>query len=99
MLLLRNKKINFLVCTLNYRPGIRKYFQIYAKKLSILTYAFFSLQKYYLSLAKQLSRKKRKQEIGENLSSDLLNCFNDEQIAQLMELHKEATIRPQETDS
>ena len=56
-------------------------------------------QKYYLSLAKQLSRKKRKQEIGENLSSDLLNCFNDEQIAQLMELHKEATIRPQETDS
>ena len=53
-----------------------------------------------MSLAKQLAQKKKRQEIGVNLSPDLFDCFNDEQIAQLTELHKEATtVRTDSGDS
>ena len=52
-----------------------------------------------MSLAKQLAQKKRRQEIGHNLSPELFDCFSDEQIAQLTELHKEATTKPEQIDS
>ena len=65
-----------------------------------LTATKLLFQKYYVSLAKQLARKKKRQEIGDNISPDLFDCFSDEQIAQLTELHKEATtIRPEHGDS
>ena len=61
---------------------------------------FICFQKYYVSLAKQLAQKKKRQEIGVNLSPELFDCFNDEQIAQLTELHKEATtVRTDSGDS
>ncbi|WAR05289.1 SDHF3-like protein [Mya arenaria] len=49
--------------------------------------------KYYLTLAKQLSRRKKKQTIGNNLGPELLENFSDEQVAQLNELFNSATQR------
>jgi len=47
--------------------------------------------KYYLTLARQVSKRKKTQTIGINLSPELADCFNDDQATQLMELFKEAT--------
>ncbi|XP_060075978.1 succinate dehydrogenase assembly factor 3, mitochondrial-like [Ylistrum balloti] len=54
--------------------------------------------KYYLMIGKQLSQRKQKQTIGVNMSSELLDCFSDEQIVQLMELKTE-TVKPTPEDS
>ncbi|XP_029638344.1 succinate dehydrogenase assembly factor 3, mitochondrial [Octopus sinensis] len=45
--------------------------------------------KYYVTIAKQLSHKNRTGVIGENLSSDFLDCFSSEQLGQLYELFQE----------
>ena len=50
-------------------------------------------QKYYVTLAKQLGPKRKFKTLGENLSSELLDNFNDEQVGQLKEL-LEATTTP-----
>ena len=49
-------------------------------------------------LARQLAAKKKKQVIGTNLSPELMENFNDEQISQLHELFSVATTR-ETTDS
>lgn len=56
-------------------------------------YLCFLLQKYYLTLAKQLMAKKKNQTVGANMSPELLDNFNDEQVAQLVELYNVATDR------
>ncbi|ESO94262.1 hypothetical protein LOTGIDRAFT_215760 [Lottia gigantea] len=45
--------------------------------------------KYYMTLAKQIGRRRANVTVGQNLSSELLNCFNEEQIGQLNELLQE----------
>ncbi|KAH3699934.1 succinate dehydrogenase assembly factor 3, mitochondrial-like [Dreissena polymorpha] len=47
--------------------------------------------KYYLTLAKQLSKRKKKQTVGQHLGPELLENFTDEQVAQLHELFSVAT--------
>ena len=59
---------------------------------------WYLYQKYYLMLARQLAAKKKKQVIGTNLSPELMENFNDEQISQLHELFSVATTR-ETTDS
>jgi len=60
--------------------------------LSSLTYVYLVWhQKYYLTLAKQLSRRKQKQEIGVNLGPEFLDNFTNEQVVQLNELFSVAT--------
>ncbi|XP_033732828.1 succinate dehydrogenase assembly factor 3, mitochondrial-like [Pecten maximus] len=54
--------------------------------------------KYYLMIGKQLSQRKQKQTIGVNMSPELLDCFSNEQIVQLMELKTE-TVKPAPDDS
>ncbi|XP_069120325.1 succinate dehydrogenase assembly factor 3, mitochondrial-like [Argopecten irradians] len=54
--------------------------------------------KYYLMIGKQLSQRKQKQTIGVNMSPELLDCFSDEQIVQLMELKSES-VKPSQEDS
>ncbi|XP_060586509.1 succinate dehydrogenase assembly factor 3, mitochondrial-like [Ruditapes philippinarum] len=49
--------------------------------------------KYYLQLAKQLAARKKHQTVGTNLSPEFLDNFNDEQVAQLVELFNTATDR------
>ncbi|KAL4229487.1 acetate non-utilizing protein 9 [Mactra antiquata] len=54
--------------------------------------------KYYLTLAKQLSARKKEQTIGDNLSPELLENFSDEQVTQLVELFNEATNKSSNQD-
>ncbi|KAK3104729.1 hypothetical protein FSP39_008786 [Pinctada imbricata] len=46
--------------------------------------------RYYVILAKQLSKRTKTQEVGVNLTPELVDCFSDEQAEQLLELYKEA---------
>lgn len=55
--------------------------------------------KYYVTLAKQLSARKKKQTIGMNLSPELIDCFTDEQVVQLTELLTVTTTVKEEPDS
>ncbi|RUS88452.1 hypothetical protein EGW08_003789 [Elysia chlorotica] len=48
--------------------------------------------KYYVTLAKQLSQRKQRQEVGQNLSPEILDNFSEEQLGQLHELFKETTL-------
>ncbi|XP_076455749.1 succinate dehydrogenase assembly factor 3, mitochondrial-like [Babylonia areolata] len=48
--------------------------------------------KYYVTLAKQLGPKHKFKTVGQNLSSELLNNFSDEQIGQLKELLDATTV-------
>ncbi|GFS00173.1 succinate dehydrogenase assembly factor 3, mitochondrial [Elysia marginata] len=48
--------------------------------------------KYYVTLAKQLSQRKQRQEVGQNLSPQMLDNFSEEQLGQLHELFKETTL-------
>ena len=64
----------------------------------IYIYNVFELQKYYVGLAKQLGPKRKFKTVGENLSPDLLDNFNEEQIGQLKEL-LEATVSPPSQES
>ncbi|GFN93092.1 succinate dehydrogenase assembly factor 3, mitochondrial [Plakobranchus ocellatus] len=52
--------------------------------------------KYYVTLAQQLSQRKREQIVGENLSPEMLDNFREEQLGQLHELFKETT-QPKDT--
>ncbi|XP_071100863.1 succinate dehydrogenase assembly factor 3, mitochondrial-like [Haliotis cracherodii] len=54
--------------------------------------------KYYMTLAKQLSQRKQKQTIGDELSPELLENFREEQVGQLVELLKES-CKPKEEES
>ncbi|KAK6970111.1 succinate dehydrogenase assembly factor 3 mitochondrial [Biomphalaria glabrata] len=47
--------------------------------------------KYYVTLAGQLSKRKKKQEIGMYLSPEMLDNFSQEQLGQLYELFQETT--------
>lgn len=47
------------------------------------------LQKYYVTIAQQVGKKRPSGIIGANLSAELLDAFNDEQVVQLYELFTE----------
>ncbi|KAK7497556.1 hypothetical protein BaRGS_00011196 [Batillaria attramentaria] len=47
--------------------------------------------KYYVTLAKQLGPKRKFKTVGEHLSPELLDNFNNEQVGQLKELLEAAT--------
>ncbi|KAL3837179.1 hypothetical protein ACJMK2_022554 [Sinanodonta woodiana] len=49
--------------------------------------------KYYLTLARQLGKRKKQQTVGQAMSPELLDCFTEEQLGQLLELFKE-TVKP-----
>ncbi|KAK3579295.1 hypothetical protein CHS0354_033375 [Potamilus streckersoni] len=49
--------------------------------------------KYYLTLARQLGTRKKQQTVGQAMSPELLDCFSEEQLGQLLELFKE-TVKP-----
>ncbi|XP_062591884.1 succinate dehydrogenase assembly factor 3, mitochondrial-like [Saccostrea cucullata] len=51
--------------------------------------------KYYLSLGKQLSARRKEQIVGSHLSEEFAEHFSDDQAHQLLELHK-AIKNPQE---
>ncbi|XP_071156236.1 succinate dehydrogenase assembly factor 3, mitochondrial-like [Mytilus galloprovincialis] len=53
--------------------------------------------KYYLTIGKQLAARKKVQTIGVDLSPELLDCFQNDQVAQLYELFKE-TNKPLNDD-
>ncbi|GAB1598441.1 succinate dehydrogenase assembly factor 3, mitochondrial-like [Argonauta hians] len=54
--------------------------------------------KYYVTIAKQLSPKNRSGVLGENLSSEFLDCFTAEQLGQLYELFQETQKPSQEKE-
>lgn len=56
--------------------------------------------KYYVTLAKQLTARKKVQTVGNNMSPEFLDNFSEEQVVQLVELYNVARDRkPGDSDS